>query len=80
MSRPTPQPKSSARPRATGAEPVGDREDVRDLRLAGCEEALDVPRAALLVRRGQHRPERIDLGEPLPVLLVPLEAHPPTIH
>jgi hypothetical protein len=69
--------RTSARDRT---KPVSDLEDVRDLRVAGCEEALGIPRAALLLRRGEHGPHRIRLGEALPVLLVPFQAHSPTIH
>ena len=56
-------------------ERVGDGEDMRDLRLAGCEELVHVPAPALAPRPGQHRPERIDLGQAVPVLLMALEAH-----
>ena len=57
------------------AERLGDREHVRDLGLARGEELVHVPAAALAARAGQHRPERVDLGQVLPVLPVPLEAH-----
>ena len=60
------------------SEPFDDREDLRDLGFARGEEVVDVPGFAFLVRRGQHRPERIDLGQPLPVLLVSVEAQPDT--
>ena len=64
------RPPAARRP----VERLGDREDVRDLGLAGGEELVHVPAPALAARTGQHRPQRIDLGQAVPVLLVALEA------
>ena len=44
-----------------------------DLGLAGGEELVHVPAAALAPRPRQHRPERVHLREPVPVLLVAVE-------
>jgi hypothetical protein len=66
--------RTSARDRTQS---VGDVEDVFYLRVAGREEALGVPRTALLGRRREHSPHRVRLGEPLPVLLVTFQAHQP---
>ena len=60
-----------------GAQAVRDRKHVRDLSLTGREEAVRVPGAALVLRRRQHGPHRIRLGQSLPVFLVPFQAHPP---
>ena len=60
-----------------GPQAVRDRQHLRDLSLTRCEEAIRVPGAALVLRRRQHGPHRIRLGEALPILLVAFQAHPP---
>lgn len=61
--------------RAPAAEPDAARTQQRlqrgDFQLSPRKELLERPAAALLVGRGEHRPERVTLGE-----LVPMKAQP----
>ncbi len=54
-------------------EVVRDLEHLRDLGLPGREELGQLPAAAPAIGGGQDRPERVDLRELLPLLLVPAQ-------